>query len=201
MSEVRIFLAAPLPGFNLLRRLRQLARGIRAWGMAVPMLDDDPMMGAALAEARRALELGEVPIGCVLVRNGTIVGRGYNLRESAQDPTAHAEMIALRGAAARLGTWRLSGVTAYVTLEPCPMCAGALVNARVDRVVYGCPDPKAGALNTLYELGSDARLNHRYQVTAGVCAEACASLLSDFFGEIRRLKRTTATRGLTRTRR
>jgi tRNA(adenine34) deaminase len=114
-----------------------------------------------------------------------LLSRGHNLRERAQDPTAHAELIALKAAAARLGTWRLSGVTAYVTLEPCPMCAGALVNARVDRVVYGATDPKAGATNTLYTIGSDPRLNHRFEVTSGVLAQECGALLSQFFARIR----------------
>ena len=146
---------------------------------------DEAWMREAIREAERAEALGEVPVGSVLVKDGVIVGRGHNLRESAQDPTAHAELIAAKGAAARLGTWRLSGVTVYVTLEPCPMCAGALVNARVDRVVYGATDPKAGATETLYTLGSDPRLNHRFEVEGGVLAEECGALLSRFFARIR----------------
>lgn len=147
--------------------------------------EDARWMWAAIAEARAAEGAGEVPIGCVLVKEGEVVARGHNLRERAQDPTAHAEIIAIKAAAARLGTWRLSGVTAYVTLEPCPMCAGALVNARVDRVVFGAPDPKAGATTTLYTIGQDSRLNHRFQLTGGVLADECGRLLSDFFARIR----------------
>jgi tRNA(adenine34) deaminase len=142
-------------------------------------------MREAIREARRAEAIGEVPVGAVLVKDGVVVGRGHNLRESSQDPTAHAELIATKAAAARLGTWRLSGVTVYVTLEPCPMCAGALVNARVDRVVYGATDPKAGATETLFAIGADPRLNHRFAIVSGVLADECASLLSDFFQRIR----------------
>jgi len=116
---------------------------------------------------------------------GAIVGRGRNRREADQDPTAHAEIDALRRAAAALGHWRLEGATVFVTLEPCPMCAGALVNARVARVVYGCRDPKAGAVDTLFEIGRDARLNHRFAVTGGVLAEACAATLKAFFARLR----------------
>ena len=146
-------------------------------------------MREALAEAAEAEARGEVPVGSVFVRAGAILSRGHNLREAAQDPTAHAELIALRAAAARLGTWRLSGVTAYVTLEPCPMCAGALVNARVDRVVYGATDPKAGATETLYAIGSDARLNHRFELVSGVLAEECGDALTRFFQRIRASRR------------
>lgn len=151
--------------------------------------EDARWMWAAIAEARAAEDAGEVPIGCVLVRGRDVVARGHNLRERAQDPTAHAEIIAIKAAAARLGTWRLSGVTAYVTLEPCPMCAGALVNARVDRVVFGAPDPKAGATGTLYTIGQDARLNHRFELAGGVLAEECGGLLSEFFARIRAARR------------
>lgn len=125
----------------------------------------------------------------MLVRGRDILARSHNLRERAQDPTAHAEIIAIKAAAARLGTWRLSGVTAYVTLEPCPMCAGALVNARVDRVVFGAPDPKAGATGTLYTIGQDPRLNHRFELAGGVLAEECGGLLSEFFARIRAARR------------
>ena len=149
------------------------------------MPDDERWMREALVEARRAEARGEVPVGAVFVLEDRVVARGHNLREASQDPTAHAELIAIRGAAARLGTWRLSGVTAYVTLEPCPMCAGALVNARVDRVVYGASDPKAGATDTLYSIGSDERLNHRFSLTPGVLAEECGAALTDFFQRIR----------------
>jgi tRNA(adenine34) deaminase len=139
----------------------------------------------ALAEAEKARLVGEVPVGCVLVYDDRVIARGHNLRESSQDPTAHAEIVALRQAAERLRSWRLIDVTAYVTLEPCPMCAGALVNSRVSRVVYGCDDPKAGALRTLYQIGADDRLNHRFELVPGVLREECASIISRFFCEIR----------------
>jgi tRNA(adenine34) deaminase len=147
--------------------------------------DDERFMFEAMAEAELAARLGEVPIGCVLVRDGEIIARAHNLRERAQDPTAHAELIALRAAAARVRSFRLIGVTCYVTLEPCPMCAGALVNARVPRVVYGCDDPKAGATRTLYAIGQDPRLNHRFELTPGVLGEACSRQLSGFFERLR----------------
>ena len=128
------------------------------------MSEHEQFMRAALDEARIAKDRGEVPVGCVIVVDGQIVGRGHNLRETLQDPTAHAEMVAVREAAVKLGSWRLVGATLYVTLEPCPMCAGALVNARVERVVYGAADPKAGATTTLFTIGTDARLNHRFEL-------------------------------------
>jgi tRNA(adenine34) deaminase len=149
----------------------------------------DAFMREALAEARAAEARGEVPVGCVIVVGDRIVGRGHNLRETSQDPTAHAELIALREAAAALGSWRLEDATLYVTLEPCPMCAGALVNARIARVVYGADDPKAGATTTLYAIGSDPRLNHRFALVPGVLAAECGALLSDFFARIRRDRR------------
>jgi tRNA(adenine34) deaminase len=148
-------------------------------------MDDERWMREAIAEAMAAERAGEVPIGCVLVLGETIVARGHNLRERSQDPTAHAELVALKAASARLGTWRLTGITAYVTLEPCPMCAGALVNARVDRVVYGAADPKAGATDTLYTIGTDPRLNHRFELTRGVLGPECGALLTNFFSRIR----------------
>ena len=151
--------------------------------------DDEDRMREALAEAERAAARGEVPVGCVLVAGGETIARAHNLRECSQDPTSHAEMIAIRAAAARLRSWRLEGVTAYVTLEPCPMCAGALVNSRVERVVYGCDEPKAGAVRTLYRLGEDARLNHRFEVAAGGLADECSGLLSRFFERIRQARR------------
>ena len=125
---------------------------------------DEQWMAAAIAEARLAEAKGEVPVGAVIVHEGQVIGRGHNLRESSQDPTTHAEMIAIQEAAKKLGSWRLIDTSLYVTLEPCPMCAGALVNARVPRVVWGCDDPKAGATQTLYRIGSDARLNHRFEL-------------------------------------
>jgi tRNA(adenine34) deaminase len=148
---------------------------------------DQRAMRLALDEARVAALRGEVPVGCVLVEDATerVLGRGHNLRELLGDPTAHAEVVALRAAAQARGSWRLDGVTAYVTLEPCAMCAGALVNARVRRVVYGCDDPRAGCLRSLYRLGEDARLNHRYEVTAGVLGEESAALLKGFFRALR----------------
>ena len=146
---------------------------------------DEQWMHAALAEARLAEAKGEVPVGAVIVHERQIIGRGHNEREISQDPTAHAEMIALRQAANELGSWRLIETCLYVTLEPCPMCAGALVNARVPRVVWGCDDPKAGATQTLYTIGNDERLNHRFECVPGVLAEACGALLSEFFAAIR----------------
>jgi len=142
-------------------------------------------MGLALDQARRAAEIGEVPIGAVVVRDGEVVSAASNRREIDADPTAHAEMIAVREAARVLGRWRLEGCTVYVTLEPCPMCAGALHAARVDRCVYGAVDPKAGALGTLYDIASDERLNHRYEVVAGVLADESATLLKAFFARLR----------------
>ena len=152
-------------------------------------MNDDPpdeqWMQEAIAEAGLAEAKGEVPVGAVIVHEGQIIGRGHNERESSQDPTAHAEMIAIRQAAQQLHSWRLIDATLYVTLEPCPMCAGALVNARVPRVVWGCDDPKAGATRSLYNIGTDARLNHRFECVPGVLQEACAALLTEFFAAIR----------------
>lgn len=143
-------------------------------------------MREALAEADAAAGLGEVPVGCVLVsREGEELARGHNLRETAADPTAHAEIVAIRRGAEALGTWRLDGCTLYVTLEPCPMCAGALVNARIARVVWGCDDPKAGAVTTLFSIGTDTRLNHRFAIERGVLADECADRLRRFFGALR----------------
>ena len=142
-------------------------------------------MREALLEGARAQARGEVPVGSVAVYRDQIIARGHNLRETAQDPTAHAELIAMRGAAAQLGSWRLSGVTIYVTLEPCPMCAGALVNARVDTLVYGADDPKAGAVRSLMQLCEDARLNHRVTIAASVLREECAEQLRAFFSGVR----------------
>ena len=143
----------------------------------------------ALEEARQAAEVGEVPVGAVVVRGGLVIVRAHNTREIDKDPTAHAEMLALREAAQLLRDWRLTGCTLYVTLEPCPMCAGALVNSRVSRVVYGCDDPKAGAVRSLYEIGSDPRLNHRFEVTAGVMGASCSAQLTEFFEAIRQRRR------------
>jgi tRNA(adenine34) deaminase len=143
-------------------------------------------MMEALAEAGRAAGIGEVPIGAVVVRQGEVLGRGHNRREIDRDPLAHAEILAIREAAARLQGWRLEGCTMYVTLEPCAMCAGALVNSRVERLVYGAADPKAGFCGTLGNLVQDPRLNHRLAVTAGVLASESAALLRGFFASLRR---------------
>src|SRR3954453_18241426 len=138
-------------------------------------------MAEALEEARRAGAEGEGPIGAVVVCDGHVGGRGRNARERLHDPTAHAEILALQEASRSLGRWRLTGATMYATLEPCPMCAGALVNARIDRLVYSVPDPKAGAAGTLYDVPRDERLNHQVQVASGVLANECAELLREFF--------------------
>lgn len=147
---------------------------------------DEAAMRDALGEARMALAHGDVPVGAVVVHNGEIIASRHNERERAGDPTAHAEVLALRDAAARLGRWRLDDCTLYVTLEPCVMCAGALVNARIGRVVYGATDPKAGAVASLYEVCADERLNHRPPVEHGVLAEDCGALLKAFFAARRR---------------
>ncbi len=152
---------------------------------ALPTPRDEHFMRAAMAQAELAAAQGEVPVGAVAVLHDEIIAVGRNLRERSQDPTAHAELIALRAAAARLGTFRLSGVQMYVTLEPCPMCAGAMVNGRVDRVIWGADDQKAGATRTLYTLGDDSRLNHRFVSVGGVLAEDCAAQLSSFFKALR----------------
>lgn len=146
------------------------------------------LMLLALAQARQAGEAGEVPIGAVILSpTGAILATGQNRRERDEDPTAHAEIVALRQAGAALGTWRLEACTLAVTLEPCPMCAGALVNARLAHLIFGAHDPKAGATGTLMNLCSDPRLNHQLQVTAGVLAEDCATLLRNFFRDQRAL--------------
>jgi tRNA(adenine34) deaminase len=147
---------------------------------------DESFMGLALREARRAERLEEVPVGAVVVRDGIVISRGHNLRESRNDPTAHAELVAIKKAAKKMGSWRLTGCTLYVTLEPCPMCAGAMVNSRISRVVYGCADPKAGACGTLMNLAQDGRLNHRLELSGGVLSDECAGLLRDFFRKKRK---------------
>ncbi len=154
-------------------------------GCTVLLDNDTQWMTAALALAEKAAALGEVPVGAVAVFEGRLVGEGANARELTNDPTAHAELIALQVAAKALGRWRLTGVTLYATLEPCPMCAGALVNARIDRLVYGARDPRAGAVGTLYDIPRDARLNHRVEVQEGVLADACSALLKSFFQNLR----------------
>ncbi|HEV8550579.1 MAG TPA: tRNA adenosine(34) deaminase TadA [Polyangiaceae bacterium] len=147
---------------------------------------DAAWMRVALAEADAATLHGDVPVGAVVVdAAGRELARAHNRREVLADPTAHAELLALRAAAAERGHWRLEGATLFCTLEPCPMCAGALVNARIARVVYGAFDPKAGALGSLFSLGNDPRLNHRFSVTSGVLAAEGARRLSDFFARLR----------------
>jgi tRNA(adenine34) deaminase len=148
--------------------------------------DDRLWMTEALAEARRAAASGEVPIGAVVVREGEVLGRGYNRREIDGDPLAHAEILAIRQAAGTMGGWRLTGCTMYVTLEPCPMCAGALVASRIERLVYGAADPKAGYCGSLGNIVQDPRLNHRLEVTAGVLESESAELLRGFFASLRR---------------
>ena len=147
------------------------------------ILDDEKYMRLALAEAEKAYARGEIPIGAVLVRNedGTVVSRGHNLRESKNDATAHAEMEAIREACARLNRWRLSGLTLYVTIEPCAMCAGALVNSRIDRLVYGSTESKFGAVESIFNVVNHRLLNHRLSVTAGVLEDECRQLMKDFF--------------------
>ena len=146
---------------------------------------DERFMRAALTEAGAARDQGEVPVGAVLVHQGRIIGRGCNQRDRLHDPTAHAEMIALTAGAAYLQSWRLTGCTLYVTLEPCAMCAGAIVLARVDRLIYGATDPKAGACESLYAIPADQRLNHRAEMRKGVLADECAAILTDFFARQR----------------
>jgi len=146
---------------------------------------DEIFMRTALAAAEQASESGEVPVGAVVVVRGEIVAVAHNKRETDNDPTAHAEIVALRAAASRLASWRLVDADVYVTMEPCPMCAGAIVNARVRRVVYGCDDPKAGSVRTLYQLLDDARLNHRVEVVPGVLATESSALLKSFFSRLR----------------
>jgi tRNA(adenine34) deaminase len=149
-------------------------------------IDDDSAMRRALAEADAAVEHGDVPIGAVVVRDGQIIAARHNERELTGDPTAHAEVLAIRDAAAVVGHWRLLDCTLYVTLEPCTMCAGALVNARIARLVYATADPKAGAVSSLYEVCSDPRLNHRVEVESGLCADRASAQLKAFFAARRR---------------
>lgn len=181
-------IAQPVRRFEEGRPCPIRARAARVYAGGVTTVEDADAryMREAMREAEAAAEVGDVPVGAVVVdATGAIIGRGRNRREADQDPTAHAEVDALRRASASLGHWRLEGATVYVTLEPCPMCAGALVNARIARLVYGCPDPKAGAVDTLFTIGRDPRLNHRFAVTAGVLGEACAGLLKAFFAKLR----------------
>jgi tRNA(adenine34) deaminase len=142
-------------------------------------------MKEALSLAKRAGDLGEIPVGAVAVADGQVIGRGYNRRELDRDPLAHAELMAIKEAAGLLGRWRLTGVTLYVTLEPCAMCAGAMIQGRIARLVFGASDPKMGAVGSLYNLLEEPRHNHRVSVTRGVLAEECGKLMVDFFRSLR----------------
>jgi len=146
---------------------------------------DELWMYEAIEEANKAEQIGEVPIGAIIVKDGTIIGRGYNLRETTHDPTAHAEIVAIKEACEQLGAWRLLDCTLYVTLEPCPMCAGAIVQSRIKRVVYGTHDPKAGCAGTLMNLLQEPRFNHETELTSGVLQPECAALLTQFFRKLR----------------
>jgi tRNA(adenine34) deaminase len=146
-------------------------------------------MGEALQEAAIAREKGDVPVGAVVVKDGVVIARGHNLREVDQDPTAHAELLAIRRAAAHLGSWRLEGCTVYVTLEPCPMCSGLMVLSRIESCVYGASDPKGGFLGTLSDLSAHPGLNHSFDVVAGVRADECGEVLRSFFRELRRARK------------
>jgi tRNA(adenine34) deaminase len=153
------------------------------------MNDPEQLMRLAIEQAQHALALGEVPIGAIVFHEptGRIIGRGFNRREADHDPSAHAEIVAMRQAGVELSHWRLLDCTLAVTLEPCPMCAGAIVNARIPRLIYGCADPKAGAVRTLFRICDDQRLNHRVEVIEGVLADECAALLQEFFKQQRAL--------------
>ena len=154
---------------------------------------DISFMQAAMAEAEIARSLGEVPIGAVVVFEGEISGRGHNLRETSNDPTTHAEMVAIRQAAEKIGHWRLLETTLYVTLEPCVMCMGAIILARVPHLVYACRDPRAGAVGSIYDFAQDERFNHKVEVTEGVLGEECSQMLSGFFKELRAARKAAKT--------
>lgn len=156
------------------------AGGVEAW------LPDEHYMRQALDQAIAAWDAGEVPVGCVIVRSGRVIGAAHNQRETLRDPTAHAEMLAITQAAESMGDWRLEGCRIYVTLEPCCMCAGAIVLARLGTLVFGASDPKAGAVQSLYQVTSDVRLNHQPTVRGGILADACGDILSEFFRARRR---------------
>lgn len=152
------------------------------------LMSDEKFMQAAISEAIKARERNEVPIGAVIVQDGEVIASGYNLRETSQQTLSHAELLAIEAANEKVGSWRLEDCTLYVTLEPCPMCAGAIVQSRIKRVVYGAPDPKAGCAGTLFNLLEESRFNHQVEVTSGVLQEECASLLTDFFKTLRQRK-------------
>ena len=154
--------------------------------------DDQFFMELALEEAAKGLVKDEVPVGALVVYQGKVIGTGYNRREELQEPTSHAEILALREAAASLGSWRLDDCTLYVTLEPCIMCSGAILQARIPRLVFGCHDPKGGAVQSLYRLCDDPRLNHSVQVKSGILKEQCARLLSGFFFSLRQKNQVSA---------
>lgn len=157
--------------------------------MVKNLTEQEKFMREAIAEAQQAAVLNEVPIGAVVVKDGQVIGRGHNMREHFQDVTYHAEMLAIMEACERLHSWRLEGCDLYVTLEPCIMCSGAIINARIANVYYGAPDPKAGAVDSLYHLLTDTRLNHQVNVTSGVLQEKCSQMLKDFFRAIRQRKK------------
>jgi tRNA(adenine34) deaminase len=154
-------------------------------GKPMNQTDDMTYMQAAIAEAQQARAKGEVPIGAVIVHAGQIIGCGHNLRETSNDPTSHAEMVAIRQAAEAIGHWRLLETTLYVTLEPCVMCMGAIILARIPRLVYACRDPRTGAVGSIYDFSSDERFNHKVEVVEGVLGAECSALLSGFFQELR----------------
>jgi len=149
-------------------------------------MDDNYYMGLALAEAGKAFAIGEIPIGAVLVAGGEVIARAHNMRETWQDATAHAEVIVIREACRLLNRWRLTGTTLYVTIEPCPMCAGALVMSRIDRLVYGSSDYKAGGVESIFNIVQNDALNHQMAVTAGVRADECSAIMKEFFRSRRR---------------
>lgn len=151
-------------------------------------MNDMEYMGLALDEAKKAYAIGEVPIGAIIVKDGEVIAAAHNLRETGHDATAHAEVMAIRQACEKIGHWRLTGATLYVTIEPCPMCAGALVMSRVARLVYGAADYKAGAVESLFNITNHSGLNHRIEVIAGVREEECRSLMKEFFRERRTSK-------------
>ncbi|MFS0749689.1 tRNA adenosine(34) deaminase TadA [Oceanobacillus sp. 1P07AA] len=154
----------------------------------ISVSQDELFMAAAIREARRAWILNEVPIGAVIVHEGEIIGKGFNLRESMQATLTHAELLAMQEANNEIGSWRLEDCTLYVTLEPCPMCAGAIVQSRMKRVVYGAPDPKAGCAGSLMNLLNEPQFNHQVEVTSGILEQQCSTILKEFFKELREKK-------------
>ncbi|WP_284140691.1 MULTISPECIES: tRNA adenosine(34) deaminase TadA [unclassified Virgibacillus] len=152
-------------------------------------INDEKMMYEAIEEAKKAAQIDEVPIGAIIVYKDEIIARGYNVRETSQETLSHAELIAIQAANKKLGTWRLEDCTLYVTLEPCPMCAGAIVQSRIKRVVYGASDPKAGCAGTMMNLLDDERFNHQVELTTGVLEAECSQLLTDFFRALRKRKK------------